>query len=456
MTQRIRSCSNSTNLETINCESYLTRLVNRDKVSKSKKERVLPTKNVKPSTTRTKPPLDEPAVHTNAKSDREPWNKLLKSSASTTFDQFDPLRTIHFLSKELHTKLKSDPQMLYILNTMQQALERIPPDVSASKNSIKRSKSEVRSAEDVPKKLISVNKSCQTINTLSYTDSEIFQKKLESSTAKLESSCKQMEILCEDLKNEKQYVEELLQAETNKVAHLKQQLEEVQNEKSEFSSAAFQKVVQERQELEIKLKQMKAHLSSYHGPSVQDLKGRLQDLQAQKIALEQDNITLRHKLTTADMEKERYVTLLNMRDRHINEILNEMISLQEVVSEQLVQLQKTPAFSTPSSQSTIIENYTIPSCPAVKKDDSSSEMLKNGNVMDFPLNQLYSKALKGLQSGDSSITNVLSAISQKKTKSASFFPKDNVEVAKLFNEVKMHALNLPGNRNNWPSESSTT
>ncbi|KAK4872565.1 hypothetical protein RN001_014594 [Aquatica leii] len=528
MSQRIRTCTNSTNFETINCESYSSRLASREKVSKPKRPitnskpsrlELLPSVNAKSKPSQpqmvkqknivlkesvsNKAPCIEVTVRTKGSArNREPWNEMLKmpkSVTSTSFNQFDPLRTIHFISKELQTKLNStssnDPQVLYMLSTMQQALDRIPPDIYANTLSLKRSRSEIRTyqksdLEDAPEKLvippILVDRHCQTISNLAYTDSEVFQKKLETSTAKLESSCKQMEILCEQLKNEKQYVEELLQAETSKVTHLKQQLETLQNENG-FSHANFDKLVQERQELENKFKQLKQQVSSYHGPTVQELKGRVQDLQSQKISLEQENISLRHKLATSNMEREKYTTLLSIRDRHIHEIVNEMNCLQEVVSEQLVQLQKAPLISAPSSQSTLLDNYTSLLWPDVdltkmKESKDNVELLKHNYIFDLPLHQLYSKPLS-LESGDSSVTNVVTAPSkrsQKKTKSAPFLSQEKTKrtrsleneknnltsIHELFNDLKRQAMILsipqlstgatpsPGNRLNGTKEPS--
>ncbi|KAF5272726.1 hypothetical protein FQA39_LY07753 [Lamprigera yunnana] len=422
MNQRLRNCTNSTNFDTVNCESYLPQLVPRVKSSQMQRfNRERSNANLKSSSaalvsssalnsksrltralTATKPnkpllrqellsnnsALVEVTVRTHAgkkphNDTRQPWKELLKSTKShSNFEGFDPLRTIHFLSKELHSKLKNistgDPQLLEMIASMQMAVDRVPPDVvSATTLPFQRSKSEIRTYksklivdnDEPPEKLIQVikpveilqpklvNRSSQTHKCLTITDSEMFQKKLEASTTKLEFSCKQMEKLCDQLKNEKENLDELLQLETQKVAHLKHQLETLQNDKQELANSAFDRLLQDRNELEEKFKNYKTQMSAYHGPTIQELKTLVQDLQEQKMNVDRDNINLRHKLTSSDMEREKYITLLNMRDKQISEILNEMNCLQEVVSEQLVELQKGPVISTASSQSTVLENF---------------------------------------------------------------------------------------------------
>lgn len=174
MAQRIRSCTNSTNLDTINCESYLSKLVKKDKPStttkllntqKCPRDRsssnikngssalVLPSaSNLKsrqtiPRQTNTRlsnnptnvvrkelisdnSALVEVTVRTHtsrrphgsagSRFSNEPWGKLLKPTKSceqySNYDGFDPLRTLHFLMKELQSKLKTITPSKYIFH----------------------------------------------------------------------------------------------------------------------------------------------------------------------------------------------------------------------------------------------------------------------------------------------------------------------------------------------------
>lgn len=163
MTQRLKSYPNAVNLETIACEKYMSRLLQREKVSmpppksgsafltsQKYKEKVvkqspitpalqnqlskvrpnvkqqnLPTPNAEQSQTSDDFQFadDSALVQVTVKTtnprqrsrstvaNREPWGQLLKQQKSSdkvsVFSNFDPLRTLHFLAKELQFQLQA-------------------------------------------------------------------------------------------------------------------------------------------------------------------------------------------------------------------------------------------------------------------------------------------------------------------------------------------------------------
>lgn len=52
----------------------------------------------------------EPSFNYFNKAREEPWSQLLKNSSKeqSTFSHFDPLRTLHFLIKELECRIRND------------------------------------------------------------------------------------------------------------------------------------------------------------------------------------------------------------------------------------------------------------------------------------------------------------------------------------------------------------
>lgn len=115
--------------------------------------------------------------------------------------------------------------------------------------------------------------------------------------------------------------------------------------------------MREKNNLNVQVKKLQAQLEAEQGVQVQELKSLMQQLQLEKTNVEQENVSLKHQLTISNMEKEKYIAILNVRDRQISEIRMEMTQLQDVVNEQLFELQKSPFASSPSSQSTIIGKY---------------------------------------------------------------------------------------------------
>lgn len=108
------------------------RSVKRDKIQSSKKTRdssntrspperdkasTLYTKKVKTTNARstssgqqTTRPIHKDPSYNSFKGKEEPWGQLLKKSSKeqSTFSNFDPLRTLHFLIKELECRIKND------------------------------------------------------------------------------------------------------------------------------------------------------------------------------------------------------------------------------------------------------------------------------------------------------------------------------------------------------------
>lgn len=152
-----------------------------------------------------------------------------------------------------------DRAVLQMVSEMQQALNRIPPEVastvmlhsprdeprkltSADGKSNKRNhlKENEHNADD---KVIVVVKphmkeaACQTPRN-NY-ETEKLQKHLEESSAKIETACKQMEAVCTRLKSEKEELEIMLRAERETVKFLRKQMEEADTERVRTKSIAI-------------------------------------------------------------------------------------------------------------------------------------------------------------------------------------------------------------------------
>lgn len=69
-----------------------------------------------------------------------------------------------------------------------------------------------------------------------------------------------------------------------------------------------------------------------------DLQLAIMDLKKSKLGLERENQRLEHQLRLRDIEKEKLLAILAVRDRQIYEIRHEMTQLQQSVNEQLVEL----------------------------------------------------------------------------------------------------------------------
>ncbi|KRT80781.1 hypothetical protein AMK59_5646, partial [Oryctes borbonicus] len=379
---------------------------------------------------------------------REPWSKLLKQRASSeqlpSFHTFDPLRTIHFLARELHAKLvdsSSDRAILQMVSEMQQALNRVPPEVAStvmlhpprddprkpSSIDIKSAKKGLQKECDLPidEKLIYVVKppskegSSQTPKN-NY-EAEKLQKHLEESSAKIEAACKQMEAVCTRLKTEKEELEIMLRAERETVKFLRKQMENCDAEKTEQTNNKIQALQQERDNLQSQLKKVKAQLETQQNLPTTELKAMLEDLRNQKSESDEQIALLNHQLTLISMEKEKYVAILSARDRQIKEIRAEMTQLQEVVNEQLVELQAAPCSSIPSTASNMTSEQASWTAVKIENKKKAAENVENLtpssiNTDESTLEQLFLKdkmpasSFKELPSGDSSGTTVMEEV----------------------------------------------
>lgn len=115
----------------------------------------------------------------------------------------------------------------------------------------------------------------------------------------------------------------------------------------------------ERDDLATQVNKLASALDAQAGPTAQQLKNLIKELRAQKIESEQECVKLRHQLTLAEMEKEKHVAMLGVRERQFNEIRSEMRQLQEVVNEQLLEIQNSGFCSLMGSVSTIPGNLFL-------------------------------------------------------------------------------------------------
>lgn len=171
MAQRIHRCISNTNMETIKCDAYVPTLLKPSKYTALSKQRMSPTcqrravsvprtpsimsveKQIRPCSYQAKDSLMKPnkgtprsVIHKeiianeaalvevtvrthkkkqNSKANRasnskDRWENILKPyesmQTSSSFENFDPLRTLHFLIQELSTKLQGViPSELYNL-----------------------------------------------------------------------------------------------------------------------------------------------------------------------------------------------------------------------------------------------------------------------------------------------------------------------------------------------------
>lgn len=87
---------------------------------------------------------------------------------------------------------------------------------------------------------------------------------------------------------------------------------------------------------------MKSAKSQY-GETPAHVKTIIKELTAQKLEADKECVTLRHQLAVSDLEKEKYITLLAVRERQCKEIRDETQQLQEVIKKQLLELSITSA-----------------------------------------------------------------------------------------------------------------
>lgn len=446
LTRSIRNCTNQTNIDTIQCESYAPKLRQRPPLTgtigpqsksvhiKPNRERSASRSRCIPSvvsnlssgrsnnnnnrvrrensvnnvirkevyTTADSPALVEVTVKTHGQNGAqqqqgrnqtgksavvgnrgEPWSKILQNnnmisgvpSEGSSFSNFDPLRTVHFLAQELQSKLQGnlsddDHSIRQIISDMQQALYRVPPEVASTLGlnisphyilQNKRAPSPTINGGfnyDYPtrddmrqERLLGVVKGgtttgntaergCQTAKCKNMVlEPEKFQQHLEFSTAKIESACRQMEVVCSKLKTDKEELERELLGEREQVLKLRAQLEQTSTNQKQLES--------EKNTIQRDMQQLKLQLGSNSSQSQ-----LLQQLQQQKAAAEDQLSSYRQQLTISKMETEKYVAILAARDKQVTEIRSEMNQLQELVMEQLREIQTAPFSSSVTSCTT--------------------------------------------------------------------------------------------------------
>lgn len=195
-------------------------------------------------------------------------------------------------------------------------------------------------------------KACQTPRFANSDEAEIIRREMESSTTKLETSCRQLEEFCERLKSEKRDLEQRLRMEKETVMLLQKQVKDLEFDRA-MRDARLNELEGERQDLALQVTKLSAAIDAQAGPTAGQLKNLIKELRAQKLEQEQECVKLRHELTLAEMEKEKYIAMLHVRERQFNEIRTEMRQLQEVVKEQLLEIQNNGFFSGLGSASTI-------------------------------------------------------------------------------------------------------
>lgn len=105
----------------------------------------------------------------------------------------------------------------------------------------------------------------------------------------------------------------------------------------------------ENQTLQSDLDSAKRQYETQMAASASEMKTQIIEMKNAKSQLEQECAKLKHQLRLSVIEKEKYVAILAVRDRQINEIRQEMTQLQEVVNEQLMELHNTAVRSMPST-----------------------------------------------------------------------------------------------------------
>lgn len=105
---------------------------------------------------------------------------------------------------------------------------------------------------------------------------------------------------------------------------------------------------EEKSTLETQISQLKLQLADVSKPR-EELRVLIKEMKKNKSDTDAELMKLRHQLKLSEIEKEKYMAVLAVRDRQINEIRNEMSQLQEVVNEQLMELHSN-AFSNLPSQ----------------------------------------------------------------------------------------------------------
>ncbi|KAJ8915817.1 hypothetical protein NQ315_004629 [Exocentrus adspersus] len=507
MTQRLKPYPNTINLETIACEKYMTRLLQREKVSmpptpkpnpslltsqkyKDKvikqspiilssqnqlskvrpniKQQNLPTPNTDQSRTSNDFQFgdDSALVQVTVKTtnprqrsrstvaSREPWGQLLKQQKSSdkvsVFSNFDPLRTLHFLAKELQFQLQTilpdDSTLQQMVADMQNALKRVPPEIASTIHlqqaiDLLPAKKDSRPLHDERPERLKANlseKAVQTHPTTDHEEYEKLQKIMEESTIKLEASCKQMENLCEQLKNEKLHLETQLQTEQNCVAFLKKKVEDLEFENTEILNSKIKRLEEEKRKLVAEFDELALKLETHSSVPPPEIKTLINELKSSKSTMEHECAKLKHQLRLCAIEKEKYVAVLAVRDRQISEIRNEMTQLQEVVNEQLMELhnnafqKNAQQYRSPSNDDGIQQYY-------LRK--ASNKNLPSGENGDM-VNILHEMPENYPEKSTSKIRDHRSHHSRVDPAPFLERPDSQVSIRSMFNELKKTAYSI--------------
>ncbi|XP_066256429.1 uncharacterized protein [Euwallacea similis] len=280
---------------------------------------------------------------------RQSWGQLLNKQSGedeSAFGNFDPLRTLHFLARELQTHMRSrlpeETNLQEIIKAMNSTLKRIPPEVASNMQ-----------LQEKPRSCVSKDLVCNEENipvqtTSKYSQSRDFtefQKLIEGSTMKLETSCRQLEMMCGQLKDEKVSLETMLQTERSNSYLLQRRVDEMKN--------ANEKLLNKLSKKDEELSQLKSSFETlqlkFEGKDAlaPDSQVAIVDLKKSKSLMEREVQKLEHQLRLCAMEKEKYLAILEVRDQQIYEIRNEMTQLQESVNEQLMELHNYATSSSP-------------------------------------------------------------------------------------------------------------
>nr|CAI5818916.1 unnamed protein product [Callosobruchus analis] len=499
MAQRTKNYPNTVNLETIACEKYMARLLNKEKfmtgalLSQKTKEKMvkqLPT-NVSqltkyrqtvrqqnmPSPKRVRSPdtlahfADDSVVEVTVKTtnpprqrsrsttvEREPWSQLLKQHRSgdkiSLFGNFDPLRTLHFLAKELQYQLQSalpeDSTVQQMVTDMQHALKRIPPEVASTVHlqqaiDMFPSRKSSSGSENNFRKVDTATVCTQTPPCTDKEDNQKLQKIMEESTIKLEASCKQMEKLCTKLKEEKDSLEKSLTEERKTVQSLEKKVWDLEIEKKDVLEPKITMLEEEKLKLEKSLTDLTKRtemLVDTRASEREDLKNQLTEARNSNFCLEQELCKVKHQLRLNTIEKEKYVAILSVRDKQINEIRNEMTQLQEVVNEQLLELHNSAFQSMPTSEHVATSS---PDANADKKKpisgigDSTISTIYSNEEHQQHFSAKSNHSFRDLPSGDVDLSGAMQDFPDSASVKLDVF-KDDIDLEKVDSHSSIRSM----------------
>lgn len=103
-----------------------------------------------------------------------------------------------------------------------------------------------------------------------------------------------------------------------------------------MSNNKIRKLEEDREKLQRELERTSSEIAD--NPTVNYLRNLVDKLKQEKASADQNCARLEYDLTLLGMEKEKFVTMLGVRDREIKEIQAEMTRIQEQVSKELKRL----------------------------------------------------------------------------------------------------------------------